>query len=353
MTRETALAIGPANYAGQAYQWAEAVHREFAIPVISFGFRDGPWRRPGSGPFQFPVHRLLPHHRLSTPIGKAWRVHRILRGVTHLAVDGFLPLYSRLDRSDVGREFDRLRRRGLRIVLIAHGSELRDPDAHAARHDFSYYRDAPTAWVERLRAQSRRNRQLAESLGVPVFVSTPDLMLDAPRATWLPLCVQATEWSATGPALHRKVPRVLHLPSRRNPPIKGTGVVDPILRDLAARGRIEYLAPECSTHAAVPDLVRRADIVVDQILTGSYGVAAVEAMAAARLVVGFVGAQTRELMPEEPPIVDAPPPDFSAVMDDILARPADYAVRAAAGPRYVTRWHDGTASAAALKPFLG
>jgi hypothetical protein len=145
---------------------------------------------------------------------------------------------------------------------------------------------------------------------------------------------------------------VLHLPSRRNPPIKGTETIDPILRELQRRGKINYLAPNAVKHSAVPSLVREADIVVEQILTGSYGVAAVEAMAAGRSVVGFVGKETRRSLPLHLPIVDAPPDEFEAVITEMLLDRQPYVALAASGPGYVKEWHTGTASSRALVHFL-
>jgi hypothetical protein len=347
------LAIGPANFAGQGFAWAEAVQRHLGVPAISFATNTQVPLRRGMGNHRFDVHHRLPHHRLSTSWGKAIRLGRILRDVTHVAADGFLSLYGRHDRADLECDLRRLERRGIEIAMIAHGSDIRDPDAHMARHLFSFYGAAPPEWVDSLRRRSRRNRSLAQTYGAPLFVSTPDLLLDAPHATWLPLCVDPGQWSGARPAFSDEVPTVLFVPSRRHPPIKGTEVVDPVLRRLAAEGKIKYRAPDFVAHDAMPTLVQRADIVVDQIMTGSYGVAAVEGMAAARLVVGFVGAETTALMPEKAPIVDAPPWRFEAVIDDILRNPRTYADQAAGGPAFVRRWHSGEASATALGAFLG
>lgn len=346
------LAIGPANCSGQAYQWADAVRRHLGVPARSFSIRSG---RPLMGRqrgFGFPVHHALPHHRLSTPWGKAWRLSRVLRDATHVAVDGFLSVYGRLDRSDIGHDVVRLERSGLQIALIAHGSELRDPDLHMARHSFSYYVGAPEPWVDRLRSRARRAREIIDSVDAPVLVASPDLVIDTPRATWLPFTIDLERWSTDEPTLTRPVPRVLHLPSRREPPLKGTDVVEPVLRRLADRGFIEHLSPGGVSHSAMPDVIRRADVVVDQIRSGFYGVAAVEAMAAGRLVIGSVGPRTREILPEDPPIVDAQPQDFADVMDGILSDRERYAERAQRGVAFARTWHDGAASANALLTFL-
>ena len=350
---ERRLAIGPANFAGQAFRWAEAVTRYLGIPAYSFSNRSTVFPGLGRGGFDFPVHHTLPHHRASSSWEKRARMGCLLEDVTHLAIDGFLPVFGRLDRSHVGEELERLRGMKLEVALIAHGSDVRDPDSHMARYPFSYFRDAPSAWVESLRSRSRVNRQTAADVDLPVFVSTPDLLLDLPMATWLPLAIDLESWHSPRPPLTERVPTVVHAPSGRKPPIKGTAVIDPVLRQLHEQGRIEYLSPERLPHAAMRSLIRDADVVVEQILTGSYGVAAVEGMAAGRLVVGYVGDDVRALMPETPPIVDAEPSRFAEVMERIIVVPEAFAEQASKGPAYAQRWHGGLLSARALELFLG
>ncbi|MCW3814985.1 hypothetical protein ONA91_11010 [Micromonospora sp. DR5-3] len=348
-TERVTLAIGPANYAGQAYHWAVAAQRHRGVPATSFAFDLAPPGRRRHGDFRFPVHHRVPAHRLTTPWGRAVRLSRALRTATHVAVDGFLPLSG----PDLEADLRGLVGQGRRLALIAHGTEVRDPEAHRDRLPFSYYADADRGWVDAVR-RAAGNRALATRLGLPVFVSTPDLLLDLQSATWLPVTVDPRPWSTARPALAGGGPPVvLHRPSRSLPPIKGTELVDPILRDLAARGLIRYLRPESVPHDAMPALVAQADVVVDQILTGSYGVAAVEGLAAGRLVVGYVCPATRALMPEDPPVVDAPPSTFGEVMRRIVADPESFARRAAQGPRFVRRWHDGRTAAAVLAPFCG
>ncbi|WNM40055.1 hypothetical protein RMN56_01465 [Micromonospora halotolerans] len=267
-------------------------------------------------------------------------------------MDAFLPVYSRPGVAHIDADFDQLRREGLQVALISHGTDLRDPEAHMRRYPFSYFASAPPGWVTVTGERARANRQISRELGTPLFVSTPDLLLDADWARWLPVTINPDRWVASRPPLAGRVPIVVHRPSRTVPPIKGTEVIEPVLRRLDAKGHIRYVDPGVVPNAAMPELVAGADVVVDQILTGSYGVAAVEAMAAGRLVVGFVGEETAGLMPERPPIVNAAPDEFEAVLDDILTSPDGYAAVAASGPGFVRRWHDGRAAAEALRPFL-
>ncbi|MDP3951125.1 glycosyltransferase [Microbacterium sp.] len=334
------LAIGPANYAGQAFAWAEAATRNLGIPATSFGKRTR---------FQFRLHRSF-----STVSGRdiGEQAGFLLDVPSHLLIDGFRKVLGPLVGDDLGAELPRLLQLRFRVALAAHGSEIRDPGRHMDRIEFSYFRDAPAEFVAELTRVSGRNQQIVAESDLPVFVSTPDLLLDLPTASWLPLTINVRSWEVPEPALHRDVPVVLHLPSRSEPPIKGTTVIDPVLRELMQRGRIEYCRPDTVSHKDVRDLVANADIVVDQILTGSYGVAAVEAMAAGRLVVGYVADDVRSLMPESPPIVDAPGPGFAASVERILSDRAHFQNLAASGPDFAARWHDGRTAAAALESFV-
>jgi hypothetical protein len=276
-----------------------------------------------------------------------------MSGVSHLAIESLAPPFSRMDGSSLLRDLDYLAARDVQIALIAHGSDIRDPDRHMESFPWSYYAEADPDWVSSLRASSRRNRRLVADLGLPLFVSTPDQLIDVPSATWLPVCVDVEAWVSDRPVLVADAPVVVHIPSRRNPPIKGTVDIDPVLRDLCASGRIRYVSPNSVPHSSMGQLVGSADIVVDQVRSGSYGVAAVEGLSAGRLVIGNVSDSTRASMLEDPPIVDAPPDIFRDVMEQVLSDRGLYAKEAAKGPAFARRWHDGRASAAALTPFLG
>ncbi len=346
MTRP-ALAIGPANYAGQAHAWARAVSEHLAAEAVSFTVQTV---RRG---YDFPVDRRIPRALYYLPMARGARAARFLRAYSHVILDGFRTLY--YDRSP--RAFEEcargLVRRGPSLALMAHGSDVRDPDAHLDRFAHSYFKEGDADWLAQRRAITARNRATARALGVPVFVSTPDMLRDLPGATWIPVCLRPDEWASDAPVLERAVPRVLFVPSQGSPPIKGTRYVDPVLRRLHERGAIEYVAPRGVPHAEMRRLVRGADIVVDQLLFGSYGVAAVEAMAAGRVLVGNVTTLDASVLPELPRVENATPDDFEDVLLGLLDRRDEARGDAAANVDFVRRWHDGRESARRLGPFLG
>jgi len=335
-----ALAVGPVNSAGQAHAWAAAVRDNLGVRATSFG---------AASTFGFPVDRVHPRSPQTMTSDAEW----LLIAHTHVLVDAFHSVLSAVRGVDIGDELDVLRRRAVRLALAVHGSEIRDPDLHMARLPESYFHVAPVGWMSAIRQVVSRNRQVLSMYDGPVFVSTPDLLLDIPTATWLPLALDLEPWRCDRPALtDAGPPVVLHAPSRTTPPIKGSDIVVPVLTELHDAGRIRFVSAEKVPHEQMPDLVRSADIVVDQIRTGSYGVAAVEAMAAGRLVVGGVAPDVRALLQGTLPVVDGPGHAFADTMERILAEPATYAELAATGPAVAARWHDGRASAEALASFL-
>lgn len=342
------LAIGPANYASQATAWAQAVKDN--LDVDAWSFQRGPVRRGG---FQFDADVTIPAPLFHTSAARRLRSRRLFRDTTHIALDGYQP-YFRLFRKNVfGRDARWLERQGFSMALIAHGTDVRDPAAHQEREgQWSYFNEGTPEWRAHLRDFTARNRGYARDLGMPLFVSTPDLLFDLPDATWLPVCVDADDWASQELPLQRRQLRVLHLPSKKNPPIKGTQYVDPVLRRLHEEGIIEYVSPASTPHAQMRGLVQSCDVVVDQILFGSYGVAAVEAMAAGRLTIGRVSSEVRSLVPHPLPIVDANALTLETLVREIAADPAAWADQAAAGVPFVRAMHDGRASADAMAAWL-
>ncbi len=348
MAMRTVLAIGPSNYAGQATAWARAASRH--LGVRAWSFTGVPLR---GGGFDFDVDQTIGRLAFRTPLAWGPRARRMFAGTTHLALDGF-KTFARWDRhGSFPADARRLAGMGLAMSLISHGSDVREPAAHLARDRWSYFAVGSDEWRATLTAQTARNRAFAEEFGAPVFYSTPDLGLDLPFGTWLPVVVDVDAWASDAPLLERERPRVLHVPSQRNPPIKGTQYIAPVLEQLHDEGVIEYVAPSGIPHAQLRELVRTSDVVVDQLLFGSYGVAAVESMAAGRVTIGRMIPQVRDLMPEAPQMLEATPETLREVVASVRERRDELRALAASDRDFARRWHDGRESAERLRGYLG
>lgn len=347
--REVRVFIGPANSAGQGYSWARAIERSSSrVSALSM-------RGLAASPFQPQVDVRVPAAvALRSPQWHA-ALGAFLAEQTHVIWESGTPLLGRRYDSDVAVEIARLADRGVRGALLFHGSDVRPPSAHAAANPWSPFRSR-SGPVRSLEETATANASLAATSGVPVFVSTPDLLQWVPGATWLPVVVDVDHWqAAVVPRPRRDVPVVAHAPTQRW--LKGTDRIEPTLHRLAAEGLIEYRPVTGISHAEMPAFYADADIVLDQFALGSYGVAACEAMASGRLVISHIDEPTRARVRAETgleiPILEATIESLEQQLRWAVAEPAAVDDRRAAGLQYVRTIHGGARSAAAMAPFLG
>lgn len=279
----------------------------------------------------------------------------MLGSVSHVLLESAKPLFGDALGRGVSAELDEFDGRGIRSALLFHGSDLRDPALHRSRERHSPYAEGLWNLTNALTERSRRARDLIERTAVPVFVSTPDLLVDAPTATWLPVVVAPDVWRSDVPPLsqHRR-PVVAHIPS--SAVVKGTDLIEPTLRRLQSEGLIDYLRLEGLSSDSMPTAYLSADIVLDQFRLGSYGVAACEAMAAGRVVVSHVSPEVRAIVNNasglELPIIEADADGLEGVLRAIVGDPESAAAAARQGVYFVRTLHDGAASAAVLSSFL-
>ncbi|MBG6239548.1 hypothetical protein IWX78_002535 [Mycetocola sp. CAN_C7] len=343
------LYVAPVNWAGQGWQWARAAERFVPdVRSVSMAYRL-------DSDFGFPVD-------VSVPVGAfvlsgRWQREQrraVLGGFTHVLLEAERHVFGRVYDQTVVEQAEDIQRAGLSLAMLCHGSDIRLPSRHAAAHSWSPFTDARYPDTALLETQAAANRRVLDAIDAPVFVSTPDLLADVPEADWLPVVVDPAIWSTDSVVFASRIPRVVHAPSKGV--LKGSDLIDPILERLDADGLIDYRRVQGVPADEMPAIYGEADIVLDQFRIGSFGVAACEAMAAGRIVVGHVTAEAREYVRERTgldlPIVEATPDSIDAVIRDICARPDAYLPLGAAGRTYVDTVHDGRFSAGVLQPFL-
>lgn len=334
--------IGPTNYAAQGWSWARSLDASGA----DVGARNMAVEVPGG--FSFAADTEVPvavYHR-----SHEWQLRELeaVGAFTHVLFEAERPLFGRLFSRDVAAEVAALEERGVATGFMCHGTDVRLPSAHVDLTPWSPYHD-PGLYLERYENEARRNRALLDRLDRPTFVSTPDLLVDVPYATWCPVVVDPRRWARPqrtpgGPLV------VAHVPSHST--IKGTHLIRPALERLHAEGIVDYREISGVPSAQMPDLYGAADVVLDQFRLGSYGVAACEAMAAGRIVVGHVVPQVRDTVLRETglelPVVEATPDTVEERLRALADDPAYRAEVSAAGVGFVDRVHDGRRSASIL-----
>ncbi|NEA35478.1 hypothetical protein [Streptomyces sp. SID13031] len=340
------LFVGPTNSAGQGYAWARAADTIEGVSATSFSLHR-------KGQFQYADDYGVPLTWFGQPRWQRAQEQYVL-SYTHVLMESLRPLFGARGLKDGSSELVRLKEAGIKPALLFHGSDIRLPSRHAQRERWSPFTPGDPL-TDRLEVQASRFAEIVEAADVPVFVSTVDLLEDVPGAHWLPVAIDPAPWAqAARPLFSTGRPVVVHVPS--NAQLKGSDRIDEVLTGLADKGLVEYRRISGVTHSEMPAVIGDADIVVDQLRIGLYGVAAAEALAAGRLCVSYVGSAVRDrvrsLTGREVPIVEADPDSLGSVVTDLLSDRTAAAERATAGPAFVAELHDGRRSARALTDWL-
>lgn len=348
-TTRIRLGLGPANYAGQLAAIAQAVteHREDVSAEVTMHI--------SQASFGYPADVYAANSTLKHLDVQVAHLRRTLPNYTHLIADAFRPVFGTLNGDDISGDLPALRRAGIKVALLAHGSEVRVPAKHRERGPHSHFHDIPDHdTLARLTRVAERNQQILASVDLPVYVTTPDLIDDVPQATWLPLVVDVDAWHTDQPVMERERPIVLHAPSKRW--TKGTDRFLPALEAMAAKGLIELDLVEGLPWAEMQQHVKAADVVIDQVAVGAYGAFACEAMAAGKPVIAYLTDQVsdriRRGVDAELPIVNASGPEVAAAVERLLADRDEARRIGAASSRFARAVHDGRRTAEVLDAFL-
>jgi glycosyltransferase involved in cell wall biosynthesis len=150
----------------------------------------------------------------------------------------------------------------------------------------------------------------------------------------VPLRVDLSRYKPQYESGHERL-RIVHAPTNRR--FKGT---DRILEALEqVKEDFELVLVEGKTPEEALKIYRTADIVIDQISGGSYGVFSIEAMALGKPVIAYISEQTRRRHPLLP-VVSA---DFDSLAEVVSSLISDKQRRLSlgkSGRAYVERYHD-------------
>ncbi len=341
--RPIRVLIAPVNYSGQGAAWANALERADTRVSARSMAMDVP------GGFRFAADLVVPvgvYHN-----GSDWqqRQLRAASSATHVLIEAEEPPFGRLLGRSVEKQASALLDAGVDVAYLAHGTDVRLPSRHIAENPMSYFAD-DSVYRPRAETVAARNIDIVLRSGRPLFVSTPDLLLDLPSATWCPVVVDRSRWHVERTERPADAPlRVGHAPSVAA--AKGTPLIMPVLETLAAEGLIEITLIQGVASEDMPAAFAGVDVVLDQFRTGSYGVAACEAMAAGCVVVGQVSSQVRQTVQAQTgrdlPVIEA----THLTLEDTLRRLAaehELEPLRESSREFVHAVHDGRLSAQVL-----
>jgi hypothetical protein len=246
------------------------------------------------------------------------------------------------------RDLPVLRRAGKVIAVTFQGDDARQGDFCRANFEVEPASEVePGYYTPQSDARRRRVVDLFDRHADLIYALNPDLFHVLPeRARFLPYAhVDLRSWKAVGVDLEPgRPPRLTHAPTHRG--IKGTRHLLRAVEELRSQGvRFEFELVEGVSHDEARRRFARTDLLVDQLLLGSYGGLAVELMALGKPVVCYMRASDLGCMPEamarELPLIHAAPAQLVGVLRDWLTRPRSALAEQGRRSRlFVERWHD-------------
>jgi glycosyltransferase involved in cell wall biosynthesis len=204
------------------------------------------------------------------------------------------------------------RRLGGRVVFHYHGCDVRNRAHMMAAHRYATCTECDPFCIpprQRVILESARRHADAE------LVSTPDLLESAPRARHLPVAVDLDLY-APRPARERPA-LVVHAPTNRL--IKGTRYVEAAYDAIRDRHPgVRFVTVERVPWQELRETLAEADVVVDQVFMGWYGMVAVEAMALGKPVLCYIRPDFEARL-DDCPIVRCTREDLAGKLSDVLA----------------------------------
>jgi len=231
---------------------------------------------------------------------------------------------------------------GKKLFFYFCGCDIRDEKATTFKYNISACAECFPKLCNRNRAQARA---AAEHFGRVNFVSTPDLLEFLPRSVLLPQAVdfELIERVRREPQLPRDRNRfvIAHAPTNRQ--IKGTSYLLDCVERLKSRGyAIDLHLIENRTHAEALRAYRAADLAVDQLLVGSYGLLAAELMALGVPTIVYLRPDLLRHYSEDPPLISANPTDLEKTLVRCFERRDELERYRIAGERYAAAVHHPT-----------
>lgn len=261
----------PAEIAGQASVLARALRR-LGVEAHSLAYNPGfPQYQPDE---MRPYDAMSPLPRYLGYLGSTlrhlgrWDVMHFHFGRTLIPPHNLdLPLHAAL---------------GKRIVFHYHGCDVRDRQHMLATHTHSTCSECDPFCIP---SRQKRILKTAAQHADAELVSTPDLLESAPRAEHLPVALDLADYPCAPASAAPKL--VVHAPTNRL--IKGTRYVEHAYETLRPRfPNVRFETVEGMPFKELRNLLATADVVVDQVFMGWYGMVAVEAMALGKPVLCFI-----------------------------------------------------------------
>jgi glycosyltransferase involved in cell wall biosynthesis len=150
--------------------------------------------------------------------------------------------------------------------------------------------------------------------------------------------INIEEFPVDIPEIHNKIPVILHAPS--NFGYKGTQFLIEAVDKLKNEFKFEFRLVHNVPINELYNEITNADIVVDQLIQGWFGMLPLEAMMLKKPVICYIRDDVLAQMPADFPVINANPSTVYSVLKELLQNRSNWKEIGEAGRLYVEKYHN-------------
>ena len=154
----------------------------------------------------------------------------------------------------------------------------------------------------------------------------------------IPAMIDLSRYTPSGRERRNEKPLIVHAPTSSY--IKGTSYILKAVEALKAQYDFDFIAVQGKSHEEAMRIYQKADLIIDQLHIGSYGLLAVEAMAMGKPVICWISDYMRGHYPPDLPIITANPDNIQTVIGHAIKNIDMLPDKGKQGRAYVEKHHD-------------
>lgn len=236
-----------------------------------------------------------------------------------------------------GLDLEYLNHKKKRFFVEFWGSDIRINELESQRNPFFEQLKLPNSKkpIKRLKFWSDKTQEVIISdNSMDIFLKPYFKKIHVVRQR-----LDTSKYKPKYPSLENKIPKIVHAPSKQK--IKGTIFVEKAIENLKKKNlKFEYIRVENMNHREAMNIYTDADIIVDQLILGSYGIFACEGMALGKPVICYIQDTLIDTYPKTLPIVNANPNTIENELEKLILSSKTRHVKGKASREYVQAVHD-------------
>ena len=309
--------ITPVDMAGQAALLARDLRNEHVDATLCTYNRN---------PFGYPRDLVLPRVRMADWFDEHWQ-----------EFDVFHYYWGQTMKEDLS-DLAHLARHGKKALMRHCGNDLRMLSLARKRNPFVRIHYRNNLQEQEVARHLRKLSAIVRDAVVPDYELFEHAVRFYEKVHVVPRAIEVERYSPVFPDPCRSRPLVVHASSL--PFFKGTGDIIDTVNELKKKYDFEFRLVSKMPHQQALEIYQMADIAIDQLLIGTHGVFAVEAMALGKPVISYIRPDLRSSFPAGFPIVSATTATLYEKLEWLLCRPEQRRRLGEKGRMYVELVHD-------------